>query len=250
MDDQERERLVIDNLQRVKGIARMMTRRVKSHTFEWEDAVGYGNIGLLKAIDHYDPTKGGTFSTYVGQRIQGEILDNWCGSRLRRRGPTPFLVSLDLGIAWGEVESSKYKNDPPKFTLPVHHDIYLQKEPNQLNACYLREIRDILAAAINDLPKRERLVVSLYYYDELTMKEIGEVLGVNESRASQICTEGLAKLRDSLSGLKLCDKEVVRRATVNCACGCGKKIVAVNQFGRRRSFVHGHYSRVRHRKAL
>ena len=179
-----------------------------------------GCLGLLDAASRYDGARGVRFSTYAELRIRGSILDglrelDWVPRSVRRRrreldaasarlearlgrspNETELAAELDLAVSdLGRIE-------PTAEMVEATDELdNLVRDPNAidpLEALARRELFRILVEAIETLTKNERLVMTLYYYDELTMKAVGEVLGVNESRVSQIHKKAVRRLRKRL----------------------------------------------------
>ena len=231
--DSEREALILEHMPQIKYIAQRISTKLPSHV-ELNDLVGTGVLGLLDAIEKFDPNRGVKFKTYAELRIKGAILDSlrnldWAPRSLRKkskdlekvyhdleqrlgRPATDKEVCEEMGITLEEfyelVDQIKGLNIGSFQEVAVHDDEkngeplvkYVPDAP-QLDPFFLfqkSEVRGILATAVETLPKKERLVISLYYFDELTMKEIGKVLGVNESRVSQLHTKAMLRLRSKL----------------------------------------------------
>jgi RNA polymerase sigma factor for flagellar operon FliA len=195
--------------------------------------VNAGVLGLLDAIDKFEPDRNVKFKTYAEVRVRGAILDSlrnldWAPRSLRKKSKDLERVYNELGQKLGrpatdeEVSAALGENLDDfhalvdqlhgltigSFEGPMDSD---EKGEGQINYYpddgsndpYLRfetkEVTTILAEAIDSLPERERMVLSLYYYEEFTMKEIGTLLGVNESRVSQIHTKATLRLRGKLA---------------------------------------------------
>jgi RNA polymerase sigma factor FliA len=199
---------------------------------EISDLIGEGIFGLLSAAERFDPSRGVKFKTYAEARIRGAILDSlrnhdWAPRSLRRRfkklnralkeleqrlgrSATESEISAEIGMEIGELHrlEALYQPEPahPRSRNRQRGDSKMEPEAVQiadvrhdaLLGIHLREIRRLLADAIGKLPRKERLVISLYYYDELTMREIGRVLGVKESRVSQFHSKAKSKLYSRL----------------------------------------------------
>ena len=233
----EREQLILDHLPQIKYIAQRISTKLPSHV-ELNDLVGAGVLGLLDAIEKFDPTRGVKFKTYAELRIKGAILDSlrnldWAPRSLRKKSKDLEKVYKELEQRLGRPATDKEICDEMEISLEVFYELldqikglnlgsfhelaaqddernseplvrYVPDAP-QLDPYFVfhkSEIRNLLAGAIDALPKKERLVVSLYYFDELTMKEIGKVLGVNESRVSQLHTKAMLRLRTKLRKVK------------------------------------------------
>jgi RNA polymerase sigma factor FliA len=229
----ERDELILEHLPQIKYIAQRISTKLPSHV-ELNDLVSAGILGLLDAIEKFDPNRGVKFKTYAELRIKGGILDSlrnldWAPRSLRKKskelegvyreleqrlgGPaTDKEVCEAMGISLEEyyvlVDQIKGLNlgsfqelsgqDEEKNSEPLVKYIPDAPQMDPFFVFHKSEIQGIMSTAIDTLPKKERLVVSLYYYDELTMKEIGKVLGVNESRVSQLHTKAMLRLRTKL----------------------------------------------------
>ncbi len=221
----ERDRVVLEHLPLVKAIAVRVHENLPVHV-DLDDLVHAGILGLFDAVAKYDPAKNVAFSSYAKHRIKGAILDSlrqldWASRDLRRRhkqveaaarslagelhrAPTEAEVAAKLGVdegRWrqimldlrnvGLISGSRRGGDnddlpPPDFPGDP------QCQPDRI--CALSQLRSLLAAAMQTLPERYQKVVVLYYTNEMTMKEIGDILGVNESRVSQIHKSALEKM--------------------------------------------------------
>jgi len=234
LDPGERDRLLMEQLPQVRYIARRIHNRLPPHV-QLEDLVHAGVLGLIEALHKYDPSKNVELKSYAKYRIQGAILDSlrdldWSPRPLRKkarqleqahqrlrgrlgRSATEPELAAELGIDLGELhrllgdlrgldlgslqeESSDSGQNRDVFT---HYPGTSQEDPYNL---YLRtEMKELLALVISELPPRERQVLALYYYEELTMKEVGAVLGVGEARVSQIHSAALVRLRAQMREL-------------------------------------------------
>jgi RNA polymerase sigma factor FliA len=229
MTGKERESLIVNTLPLIKQIAHKMAMRLPA-TLETRDLINAGVLGLLDAIDKFEPTRGVKFKTYAEVRIRGAILDSlrsldWAPRSLRKKGrdlsktyaeltqkfgrpATDEEVSEALGeslddyyalvdqlhgLTVGSFESALEYDDKPDDQISHYPDDGSNDPHIRFES---KEITRILNDAIDSLPERERLVMSLYYYEEFTMKQIGALLGVNESRVSQIHTSATLRLRD------------------------------------------------------
>lgn len=229
----ERDELILEHLPQIKYIAQRISAKLPSHV-ELNDLVSAGVLGLLDAIEKFDPNRGVKFKTYAELRIKGAILDSlrnldWAPRSLRKKSKDLERVYRELEQRFGRPATDKEVCDEMEISLEEFYELvdqikglnlgsfqelasqeedknaeplvkYIPDAP-QLDPFFVfhkSEIQKILATAIDTLPKKERLVVSLYYFDELTMKEIGKVLGVNESRVSQLHTKAMLRLRTKL----------------------------------------------------
>lgn len=201
---------------------------------EFNDLVSYGILGLFDAIDKYDVSQGNKFETYAVSRIRGSIMDelrklDWAPRLLRKKareiekktreleeklGRIPqeedlargLKISVDeLNTIYSELNSTTFlsldevwQNDDGNKPISRLQTIEDPLLTNQFNFVHQNEVKELLANAIDELPEREKLVVVLYYYENLTLREIGEVLNVSESRVCQIHTKVVLRLRAHL----------------------------------------------------
>ena len=226
----EEERLLLEHLPIVRFLARRIHERLPQHV-EMEDLVSAGMLGLMDAFTKFDPRKKVQFRSYAQFRIRGAILDSlrtldWSPRDLRRKGRAveEAIGSLTgrLGRAPGESEIAaelrlsieEYQTllgDLKGLEIGTLHTernedsgeeelAYVPGRPDEdpLFCCLRGELKQKLTEAIENLPERERLVMTLYYYEELTMREIGLALGVVESRVSQIHSSAVLHLRTAL----------------------------------------------------
>jgi RNA polymerase sigma factor FliA len=229
----EQEKLMMEHLPIVRFIARRIHERLPQHV-PIEDLYSAGVVGLLDAFSKFDPTKQVQFRSYAQFRIRGAILDNlrtldWSPRELRRKGraieqaiqtltaqfgraPTDIEVAaqlhLDLpayqqllgelkGLEIGTLHSERSEDSGEEELVYLPN----RQEDDPLFRYLHAEMRERLIEAIGELPERERLVMTLYYYEETTMKEIGLILGVVESRISQIHASAVLHLRARLADL-------------------------------------------------
>jgi RNA polymerase sigma factor for flagellar operon FliA len=229
-----REKLILHYAPLVKYVAGRVSSGLPP-SVEFNDLMSYGVFGLLDAIDKYDPDRGIKFETYAIARIKGAIIDelradDWVPRSVRfkarelerayvalegelRRIPTDEEVAKKLSISMSDYNNLLSKlsfislvaldelwtvsgDRPDKISLADTVEDVKVKDPSQ--TFELEEMKDIIADAINRLPERERTVVALYYYEGLTMREIGEVLSVTESRVCQMHTKAILRLRARL----------------------------------------------------
>jgi RNA polymerase sigma factor for flagellar operon FliA len=229
-----REKLILHYSPLVKYVAGRVSSGLPP-SVEFGDLVSYGVFGLLDAIDKYDPGRGIKFETYAIARIKGAIIDelradDWVPRSVRfkareierayvsmeselRRIPTDEEVAEKLGITLDEYLNLLGKlslislvaldelwtvsgDRPDKISLADTVEDVKVKDPSK--TFEIEEMKDMIADAINKLPERERIVVSLYYFEGLTMREIGEVLSVTESRVCQMHTKAILRLRAKL----------------------------------------------------
>lgn len=225
-----REQLIMEYAYIVKFVAGRLSVYFGMNV-EYDDLVGYGVLGLIDAIDRYDVTKGVKFETYAALRIRGSIIDSvrdmdWVPRSLRQRSKqiekTYWELENELGHAATEKQVAERMGIPiEKFNKIVRdinlatvlslNDIVEQRFETKMRNLninreerpegYLEmiEIKSILADAIDKLTDKEKRVITLYYYESLTLKEISFFLGVSESRVSQLHTKAISKLEGKLA---------------------------------------------------
>lgn len=220
------EQLIVLHVELVKRIARHLAARLPS-TVDIDDLMQSGMVGLLEAASNFDPSRGACFATYAGIRIRGSMLDDirkhdWTPrsvhhkyrkvtdaihdieGRLGRAAETEEIAA-QLGISLDEYHKILTDSASARlFSLEETIDEpTLQRPPPAAKtampdeALFRDQFRGQLAAAIEKLPERERLVLSLYYEQELNLKEIGQVLDVSESRVCQIHGQAVLRLRSA-----------------------------------------------------
>lgn len=225
----ERETLITTHLSKVKYIADRMAARLPP-SIEWDDLYGAGVIGLIDAVERYDASRGIAFTTFAEMRVRGAILDNlrsldWASRATRKRSreiqaayahieqekggaASEEEVSAHLKISLAELRevlqdlrglSVLDLDEKDEETGLSAIDLISDSNANALDQIEFNQTKENLAKSIDKLPERERQVVALYYHDELNMKEIGEVLGVSESRVSQLRTQAIVRLRANLA---------------------------------------------------
>jgi len=227
--DKLRDRLIMDYAPLIKFVSQRIVARLPSNV-DIDDLISAGVIGLIDAIEKYDPCRDNKFKTYAEFRIRGAILDelrsqDWVPRSVRDKAKKIERVYNELEQRFGrevsEVEISKklgmnlkeYYNMIAKvktimvFSLDELSNSQNNERKNLLDCieninstnpfAYMRNksIRKILIDQIEKLPKNQRLVLSLYYYENLNLKEIGQILEVTESRVSQLHTQAVLRLR-------------------------------------------------------
>lgn len=226
--DQKTKQLLIEEyLYLVKIMAGRMYNYYGSKV-EYDDLIGFGVMGLIDSIERYDITKNIKFETYAQIRIRGTIIDNirkldWIPRSLRKKskeiqnsmmnlenklGRTPSNTELAnfLDIPIEDVES--ILADISTFNMTSLEEILINKGEHNINdgkrentpenIYEEKELKEILANIIDGLPKKEKTVISLYYYEELTYKEIGHILELSESRISQIHSKAILEIKNKL----------------------------------------------------
>lgn len=249
------EQLLLEQLPQVKYIARRIHERLPQHV-PFDDLLHAGIVGLMDALHKFDPTKNVRFSSYAKFRIRGAILDSlrdmdWSPRDLRRKARRLETVmqrlQTELGRSASEPELAQAMDmDLEEFQHMLDELRGLEVGSLQMESledgretdlsetipgpanqdplflCLQGERRQMLAAAIAHLPPREQQVLALYYQEELTMKEVGAVLGVGESRVSQIHSVAVARLRALLPSARQ-----TRAAALASAAHAGKPAVGV-----------------------
>lgn len=229
----ERDMLVIEHLKTVRFVARRIHERLPQH-IEMEDLISAGTIGLIDAAAKFDIAKKVQFKSYAEFRIRGSILDSlrimdWGSRDLRKKGRSLQDAMQGLTQSLGRAPSEQEICQKLDLRLPelqrllgdlkglevgslnvVRGDesdeqelAYVPGAPEEdpLFRCLEGEMKQALVDAIAALPEREQMVITLYYYEELTMKEIGQALGVVESRVSQMRSSAVLRLRASMAEL-------------------------------------------------
>jgi len=220
----------------IKYVANRIAMRLPPH-IEVDDLISVGVLGLMDAISKYDSSRGAKFKTYAEFRVRGAILDelramDWVPRSIRQkasnvdkvvqalqaklsRSPEDEEVAKEMGITLDQFHDTLNETKSiPIFSL---EDLGIAKESGEQQSLLdclagkadadpqtqirLIELKEIIAKAIDALPEKERLMVSLYYYEELTMKEIGAVLEITESRVSQIHSKAVYRLRTKLKAI-------------------------------------------------
>jgi RNA polymerase sigma factor for flagellar operon FliA len=226
----DRDQLITECLPLVKFIAHRISARLPAHV-EVDDLIHSGILGLMDAVKKFEPDRNVKFKTYAEQRIRGAILDglrdlDWVPRSLRRKKKDIETAYHELEQRWGRAatdeevaahlglpleELQRALDDLKGVTLGTFMDagengegenlISFVPDPDGENPHILlqaREVRTLLKSAVEKLPAKERFVIQLYYYDELTMKEIGTLLHITESRVSQLHTKSMLRLRGKL----------------------------------------------------
>jgi RNA polymerase sigma factor for flagellar operon FliA len=233
-DDSARERLVVAYSPMVKFVAGRLGAGLPSHVDD-ADLISYGLMGLIGAIERFEPERGIKFETFAMTRIRGAIIDelrslDWVPRSVRsrareieaaqvklehelQRAPSEDELAKKLGIDEGELRSSLLEianssvyaldelwtvSDSSGDQVSLLDTIADDGAADPQEALATTEVKDRLTEAIGGLPEREQLVVALYYYENLTLREIGEVLGVTESRVSQLHTKAVMRLKSHL----------------------------------------------------
>lgn len=233
---ENRDAVILEYAPMIKYVANRIAMRLPPH-IEVDDLISVGVLGLIDAIKKYDPGRGAKFKTYAEFRVRGAILDelrsmDWVPRSVRQkassldsvvqklqshlgRPPEDDEIADEMGLSMDDYFD--ILNETRSMPILSLEDLGIAKETGEqqsLLECLagksdadpqtqfrLNELKEIIAKAIDQLPEKEKLMISLYYYEELTMREIGEVLGITESRVSQIHSKAVFRLRSKLKAL-------------------------------------------------
>jgi len=229
----QKDKLIMEYAPLIKFIAQKIAVRLPSH-IEIDDLISSGVIGLMDAIEKYDPKRDNKFKTYAEFRVRGAILDelraqDWVPRSVRDkaklldktmvqleselgRAATDEEVSARLGVSMDEFydlvnqvrpvsvlsidEANTFSSVDKMSILNLLESCKLNNPFNMLN---VKSVKAVVTKAIEELPERQRLVLSLYYYEDLNLKDIGKILRVTESRVSQLHAQAITRLRAKLS---------------------------------------------------
>ncbi|HJO00127.1 MAG TPA: FliA/WhiG family RNA polymerase sigma factor [Nitrospinaceae bacterium] len=233
---ENREEVIKQYSPMIKYVANRIAMRLPPH-IEVDDLISVGVLGLIDAITKYDPTRGAKFKTYAEFRVRGAILDelrsmDWVPRSVRQkasnvdsvvqklqsklgRPPEDEEVAGEMGISLDQFFDTL--NETKSMPVLSLEGLGIAKETGEQQSLLdclagksdtdpqiqirLNELKEIIAQAIDTLPEKARLMITLYYYEELTMKEIGAVLDVTESRVSQIHSKAVFRLCTELKAL-------------------------------------------------
>ncbi|MEZ5284204.1 MAG: RNA polymerase sigma factor FliA [Vicinamibacterales bacterium] len=225
-----RDRLVMEHVGLVKAMAGRLANRLPSQV-EVSELISVGVLGLIDAAGRFNPALGVPFSAFARRRIHGAMLDSlrdldWAPRALRKmrrdvdstiarlrseigREPESEEIAAALNVSEAEYDRmldqlrgadlATIRQASADSDSPGALEVAVDPGEGPLHALERKELREHLAKAIGLLPERERHILSLYYQEELTLAEIGQVIGVGESRVSQLRTQALARLRATLS---------------------------------------------------
>ncbi|HJW76169.1 MAG TPA: RNA polymerase sigma factor WhiG, partial [Thermoleophilia bacterium] len=233
-DQDARNRLILAYAPLVKYVAGRMSSGLPAH-IEEADLISYGLLGLIGALERFDPSREIKFETYAIARIKGSIIDelrslDWVPRSVRskareiekvialletrlHRAPTDEEIARELGMEDDEFQTALSQISNTAIvaldelwaisgsdgdTAALIDTIEDPKARDPSRMLDVTEMKARLATAIDALPKREKIVIALYYYENLTLREIGEVLGVTESRISQLHTKAILRLKGRL----------------------------------------------------
>lgn len=246
---QHKKKIIEEYAPLVKFIAQKIAVRLPANV-ELDDLLSAGVIGLMDAIDKYDPARDNKFKTYAEFRIRGAILDelrsqDWIPRSMREKAKFLERAIHKIEQRKGRQASEEEIAQEVKMELPEFRSLLNQcksislislddtgnfangerksllavlesgPESNPLDRLSHQEIKDQLAKFIDELPEKQRLVLSLYYFEELNLKEIGQVLEVTESRVSQLHTQAVLRLRAKLMG-----SGILAKARTNRSASC------------------------------
>jgi RNA polymerase sigma factor for flagellar operon FliA len=236
-DASARERLVVAYSPMVKFVAGRLGAGLPSHVDD-ADLISYGLMGLIGSIERFEPERGIKFETFAMTRIRGAIIDelrslDWVPRSVRsrareieaaqaklehelQRAPSEAELAARLEVSEDELQTSLLEianssvyaldelwtvSDSSGDQVSLLDTISDPRADDPQESLASSEVKDRLTEAIASLPEREQLVVALYYYEGLTLREIGEVLGVTESRVSQLHTKAVMRLKSHLQGV-------------------------------------------------
>jgi len=231
IDPEVRDRLIQEYGPKIRYMAYRLSHRLQPD-IDIDDLISAGIIGLMDAMDKYDPSRETLFKTYAEFRIRGAMLDelramDWIPRSVKEKAGLLYKTVVHLEKRFGRPPTEEEVAAELKMTLSEYQEFLSQAhatsmisiedmgihfdgdrdilecigEPEKRDPLTLllsKDSRNILAKAIENLPDKERKVVSLYYYSELTMKEIGKILDVTESRVSQLHTQAMFRLKGKL----------------------------------------------------
>ncbi|MEQ8253508.1 MAG: FliA/WhiG family RNA polymerase sigma factor [Smithellaceae bacterium] len=229
MDKKKREKLIMQYAPLVKNIVGRLAAKLPIDSADKEDLVNVGIMGLMSALEKYDTTRNVQFETYASFRIRGAVLDelrakDWVPRATRSkdnklenamvvlekklgRAPTEDEIAQQLNIPLEEyfklldearcISLISTEDLPPDYLERYSREDIVEEisAGNPLNLLVNMEIKDKLKKAVDKLPEKERLVLSLYYFEEMTMKETGRVMSLTESRVCQLHAQAVLRLR-------------------------------------------------------
>ncbi|HOQ16479.1 MAG TPA: FliA/WhiG family RNA polymerase sigma factor [Defluviitaleaceae bacterium] len=228
-----KDQLIMEYAPLVKYVAGRLNIYL-GQSVEYEDLVSYGVFGLIDAIEKFDFKKGVKFETYASLRIRGSIIDNirkldWVPRSLRQKNKEIEKTIMELETELGRTATDEELAQKMNISIEELHEIY--KKTNLISLISLdeyieqnndynissekspateqpesyiekQELKRILKESIEKLPEREQKILFLYYFEELTLKEISSIMGVSESRISQLHTKAITRLKTKLGKYK------------------------------------------------
>lgn len=235
VDGKLRDQLIMDYAPLIRFVAQRIVSRLPS-SIEIDDLISAGVIGLMDAIEKYDPSRDNKFKTYAEFRIRGAILDelrsqDWVPRSVRDKAKKIERTFTELEQRYGRTVSDQEVSTALDMNIKDYHSMVAKVKsvtllsvdelagPNNTDRKSLLDcldnpnatspfselknkgLRSIIMKNIEELPEKQKLVLSLYYYEDLNLKEIGGILEVTESRVSQLHTQAVEKLRARLKGL-------------------------------------------------
>ncbi len=224
-----REQIILEYAPLVRVVAGRLSMYL-GYNVEYDDLVGYGIFGLIDAIDKFDAAKDVKFETYASLRIRGSILDqirkmDWIPRTVRQKqkkldeaikrvemrtgkNASDEDIAKEIGISDAEltnwqsqlkitniVSLNEYVEQGSEPVMDAKHNTHFAQPEEQIQE---NELKEVLKSTLELLTEKERKVIELYYYEELTLKEISKVLDVSESRVSQLHTKALMKMRKKM----------------------------------------------------
>ncbi len=229
----QKDKLILEYAPLIKFIAQKIAIRLPAN-IELDDLISSGVIGLMDAIEKYDPSRDNKFKTYAEFRIRGAILDelraqDWVPRSVRDKAKLLDRTMIELESELGREVTEEEVAAKLKIDMTEYYELVNQVKPvsvlsidesqtfssvdkksilnilegckfnNPFNQLNLKTVKELMTQAIEELPERQRLVLSLYYYEDMNLKEIGRVLRVTESRVSQLHAQAVSRLRAKLS---------------------------------------------------
>lgn len=235
VDPKVKDQIVVEYAPLIKYIAQKIASRLPAN-IELDDLISCGVIGLMDAIEKFDPSRDNKFKTYAEFRIRGSILDelraqDWVPRSIREKAKLVEKAYQKLEAEYGRPATDEEMCEELKVTQEEFHDLLSKsksvsllniddtaafnrgdkklyaglmeesKHANPFSAVSSKNMRDKIKEGIGQLPEKQRLVLSLYYFEDLNLKEIGQVLDVTESRVSQLHTQAIMKLKAKLKNV-------------------------------------------------
>ncbi len=232
MSISQRNKIIVEYIPMIRCVARKISSRLPAH-IDHEDLISNGVIGLMDAIKKYDSTRNNKFKTYAEFRVRGAILDalrseDWVPRSIRDKTKKINKVTKELEQKFSKTPKSKEIAEALNISIEKCHEIL--KETNKVNIIPIdkslffnntdktsiltalestnspfniankKSLQKVITTAIEELPERQRMVLSLYYYEEFNLRKIGQILKVTESRVSQLHAQAIERLKTKLIG--------------------------------------------------